>query len=126
MIAKEVYTNPQLSSTATVTLTVIDVNDNSPTFDLNIYSATVSELAPVGTVIVTVTANDRDSGKFGLNGITYNLEGDGSEKFNVDRRNGVVTVAPCASPGTAECLDYETKNDYNIFLEVIYIVLVFC
>lgn len=126
VIAKEIYTDPQLSSTATVTLTVTDVNDNTPMFDLNMYSATVSELALAGTAIVTVTANDRDSGKFGLDGIVYSLEGVGSKKFNIGRRNGVVNVAPCVVPGTAECLDYETENDYNLFVKVIHIYFVFC
>lgn len=118
VIAKEVYTTQKLSSTATVTLTVTDVNDNAPTFEPNLYSETVSELASTGTVVIAVTASDRDSGKFGVDGIVYSLEGEGSDKFNIDPRSGVVTVASCPLPGTAACLDYESKHQYKILAKV--------
>ncbi len=46
-----VATDGELSSTATVAVTVEDANDNAPLF-ARLYSANVSEAAPVGSVLV--------------------------------------------------------------------------
>lgn len=56
-----------LSSTATVFLNVIDVNDNAPIFDPSTYSDQVWENATVGTQILGVSATDIDSGDDGIN-----------------------------------------------------------
>lgn len=42
VIAEETETDPKLSSTATITISVIDANDNRPTFEEESYSASVS------------------------------------------------------------------------------------
>ena len=50
-----------LTSTATVVVTVTDVNDNSPTFFIDSYVGSVSELAQIGNIAVAgVRAFDRD------------------------------------------------------------------
>jgi len=54
---------PMLSSTVTVYINVIDENDNTPVFESNSYNVDVYENATVNTVVATVTATDRDSGK---------------------------------------------------------------
>ncbi|KAF5278616.1 hypothetical protein FQA39_LY00658 [Lamprigera yunnana] len=113
-MAREVHTDPALSSTATITITVTDANDNSPTFDQTSYTATVSEVAVPGTLVATITAKDRDSGKFGELGIVYELSGNGSEKFRINNHTGVITVSECEEPGHMDCLDYETKVKYNL------------
>lgn len=46
---------PQLSSTATVLVTIHDVNDNEPIFDQSFYNATVSESDPKGRCILKVS-----------------------------------------------------------------------
>ena len=63
MIAEELETNPKLSSTATVTVGIIDANDNAPSFASPTYTALVSETAAPDSSIVTITAKDRDSGR---------------------------------------------------------------
>lgn len=118
VVAEEVYTNPRLSSTATVTVTITDANDNAPTFDNEVYTATVSETASPGTLVTTITAKDRDSGRFGENGIIYQLFGNGAERFSVNNRTGVITVAHCDDPGHEECLDFETKPVYFLSYKV--------
>ncbi|KAB0801704.1 hypothetical protein PPYR_03890 [Photinus pyralis] len=115
VIAREIYTDPKLSSTATITITVTDANDNSPTFEQKSYSAIVSEVASSGTVVTTILAKDRDSSKFGDLGIIYTLSGLGSERFEVNNRTGVITVAECSEPGAVGCLDYETKPEYILY-----------
>jgi hypothetical protein len=54
--------SPSLSSTATVTLNIMDENDNIPKFIPESYDLKVREDLPVGSVITTVKAVDPDSG----------------------------------------------------------------
>ncbi|KAK8743275.1 hypothetical protein OTU49_001344 [Cherax quadricarinatus] len=112
VIAEETLTNPRLSSTATVVVSVTDTNDNSPQFDQEAYTAVVSETANPGTVVTTIVASDRDTGQFGTDGIKYSLFGNGAEKFDVDATSGVMTVAFCDTPGHRNCLDYEERPTY--------------
>ncbi|RZF35066.1 hypothetical protein LSTR_LSTR009658 [Laodelphax striatellus] len=112
VIAEETEAYPKHSSTATLTVEVTDANDNAPVFDQEVLAAVVSETASPGSVIANFTATDRDSGRFGTDGIVYSLVGDGADKFNVNSKTGVITVAPCDKPGAPECLDFETKPVY--------------
>ncbi|XP_066591300.1 cadherin-87A [Prorops nasuta] len=112
VVAEEVHTNPKLSSTATVTVAITDANDNAPSFASPTYTAMVSETGTSETPIITITAKDRDSGRFGTAGIIYQLLGQGAEFFSVNNRTGVISVAPCATPGTNPCLDYEHQTEY--------------
>lgn len=77
-------------------VSVTDTNDNRPTFQEESYSFSVSEMAPSGHTIATITAKDLDSGRFGAEGIRYSLSGTGSELFNVNERTGAITVAECS------------------------------
>lgn len=49
---------------ANVTITVLDVNDNSPICPSPEYEIEVSEGAPVGTYVISVEASDPDLSKF--------------------------------------------------------------
>jgi len=49
-----------VSDHATVTIKVTDVNDNKPVFSQSTYNATMSENMNSGTVVVQVTATDKD------------------------------------------------------------------
>lgn len=93
--AEETLTNPKLSSTATLTVSITDVNDNFPQFDQESYTATVSETANPGQYITTITASDMDSGVYGDQGIRYMLNGTGADLFRVDSITGTITVAEC-------------------------------
>lgn len=97
IVAEETLTNPKLSSTATLTVSLTDINDNFPHFDQESYTATISEIAAPGQFITTITATDMDSGMFGDQGIRYMLNGTGAELFKVDPITGVITVAECSS-----------------------------
>ena len=61
-----------------------DVNDNQPIFSRTVYTANVSERAPVGAFVARVSAADRDEGELserrrgqggGGGGIDESLEG---------------------------------------------------
>jgi len=54
---------PSMSSTQTLTVEVLDVNDHPPVFQHHIYNTTVMENREPGEFIVTVTAIDLDSGR---------------------------------------------------------------
>ena len=109
VVATETETAEKLSSTATVTVQVQDLNDNSPAFDKDSYTAIVSENAEAGTEVIQITANDRDSGDFGSQGIRYRLAGNGADLFSVDPISGQISVAFCGQPF---CLDFETTRAY--------------
>ena len=51
-----------MTGTATITINVVDVNDNSPMFTQQVYNVSVFEEAE--TFTFKVTAEDRDSGQF--------------------------------------------------------------
>lgn len=95
IIAEETETDPKLSSTATLTVSITDTNDNRPQFDHDSYTATVSELAAPGQIITTISAKDVDSGDFGEKGLRYSIFGKGVELFKVDAETGTITVARC-------------------------------
>ena len=67
-----------------VDITVLDVNDNTPRFQQNIYSADISLDAPVGSLVSTVSATDDD---VGVNAqLTYSLaESNDNTYFQVCR-----------------------------------------
>ena len=47
-------------ATATVSIAVLDINDNIPVFDQASYSANVSELEEAGETLLTVSVSDKD------------------------------------------------------------------
>ncbi|KAF2367181.1 Cadherin [Trinorchestia longiramus] len=117
VVATETLTKEKLSSTATVVVSVSDVNDNAPQFDQDAYTARISETAVPGSVVGTITARDRDQGALGTSGIVYSLSGNGADRFGVDAESGVITVADCPTPGSEDCLDYETRDTYFLSMQ---------
>ncbi|XP_053093219.1 protocadherin alpha-4-like [Pangasianodon hypophthalmus] len=57
--------NPPKTGTLNINVKVLDTNDNRPVFSQNVYSVTLQENAPVGTVVITVNATDSDQGSNG-------------------------------------------------------------
>ncbi|KAL8581023.1 hypothetical protein ACOMHN_048057 [Nucella lapillus] len=94
----------QLSSTATITIHLNDINDNFPEFVPRLQTLRVREDLPVGTVITTLTAHDLDEGDNGK--VTYKLVDGASNKFQVDPLTGAVRIR--------EKVDYETTQVYNL------------
>jgi len=101
-------------------VSVQDINDNVPVYQQDSYEAHVSEGASAGTLVTSITASDRDSGLFGQLGLQYSLEGDGAERFTVDKKTGTITVAECpdGKPGLLPCLDFETRPIYYLSYRV--------
>jgi hypothetical protein len=94
----------QISSYAEVVIAVEDVNDNAPRFTKPLYNVTILEDAMFNSPVVTVKANDADSGKNGE--VSYTLSGKESSKFRIDSTTGKIT--------TYTILDREQKDTYSL------------
>ena len=90
-----------LSGTATVSITVTDV-DETPAFDSEKYSFTVSEDAAVGAIVGTLTASDANVRQGQT--LTYSVHGDAA--FTIDATTGQLKVA--------SALDYETYLSHEL------------
>ncbi|KAM4732149.1 protocadherin gamma-A9-like isoform 17-T17 [Anableps anableps] len=101
---------PQLSGTAKIHVTVLDVNDNAPVFTKQLYKATIPENAPKGTVVTTVNALDADKG---LNSkIIYSISNtiaDIRDLFKMNESNGDLILA--------DSIDYEKARYYQIHVQ---------
>lgn len=94
---------PVMSSSASVSITVLDVNDNVPTFTEKIYSLKINEDAVVGSSVLTVTAIDRDVNSV----VTYQISsGNTRNRFAITSQSGggLITLA---LP-----LDYKQERQY--------------
>ena len=52
-----------LSGEAEIQIRVTDMNDNAPFFTERVYTARVPENTDIGTIVMTVTAQDLDEGR---------------------------------------------------------------
>lgn len=98
---------PVLSSSASISITVLDVNDNVPEFTQKSYSLKINEDAVVGTSVLTVTAVDRDVNSI----VTYQIaSGNTRNRFAITSQSGggLLTLA---LP-----LDYKQERQYALTL----------
>ncbi|XP_062852533.1 cadherin EGF LAG seven-pass G-type receptor 1 [Trichomycterus rosablanca] len=94
---------PVMSSSASVSITVLDVNDNAPTFTEKVYELKINEDALVGTSVLTVSAVDRDINSV----VTYQISsGNTRNRFAITSQSGggLITLA---LP-----LDYKQERQY--------------
>ncbi|XP_064092540.1 cadherin-related tumor suppressor-like [Macrobrachium nipponense] len=100
--------NPPNAHTLTISLRVIDENDNSPIFDPKQYSASVPENASIGLSVLQVSATDADES---LNGrVRYTIvAGDKNRDFSISEDTGVIRVA--------KNLNYERRNHYLLTVQ---------
>lgn len=96
--------SPPRMTNATLTVTVEDINDNSPYFDPPSYAdVLLTEDTAIGTSFLKVTAKDAD---VGVNQrIVYSLSGDDG-RFQVNRTTGELT--------TIASLNRESNVDYTL------------
>ncbi|XP_017769468.1 PREDICTED: fat-like cadherin-related tumor suppressor homolog isoform X4 [Nicrophorus vespilloides] len=97
---------PSLSSEASVTINIVDVNENlyAPQFGEFVISGSVAENQRVGSVVMQVNATDNDPPGEDSR-IEYSIRGgDGIGIFSIDNKAGVIR--------TLSVLDFETKPHY--------------
>ena len=99
---------PAMSGTASLLVTVSDVNDNAPEFTQFQYTATVAENTTVGSMVVGVEATDLDASD--RTQLLYSiLDAVNFPEFAIDSRTGVIT--------TSQTLDFETRRSYTLQVE---------
>lgn len=99
---------PPLSSTMDVTMMVLDVNDNTPSFSQNIYDIEIEENTLTGTDVTQVFASDADEGTNGQ--IRFSIaRGNANSNFRIDSVTGVISVA--------RQLDRETLASYSLVVQ---------
>ncbi|XP_037992548.1 protocadherin-23-like [Motacilla alba alba] len=99
---------PSLNSTATVLITVLDVNDNPPVFSSPEYHVHVKESIPIGSHITEISAKDRDAGTNAE--ITYAIiSGNDRGHFCLDGRTGSVNLT--------KMLDYEDTMKFTLVIQ---------
>ncbi|XP_054073027.1 protocadherin gamma-A10-like [Rissa tridactyla] len=101
----QVHDGGELFDTAKVTITVTDVNDNTPEISVRSVLSEISEDAPPGTVVALLHVQDRDSGPNGQ--VTCSL--DDSLPFQLRSSRGSYY-----SMVTARELDREAVSEYNV------------
>ncbi|XP_029556901.1 protocadherin gamma-A11 isoform X25 [Salmo trutta] len=101
---------PQRSGSVVIHVTVLDANDNVPAFSQNIYKVRIPENAPLGTVVVTVSATDVDEGQngevmyvFGPISVEFN------ELFSLDPKTGDISLSGQ--------MDFEKESIYEISIQ---------
>ncbi|KJH47964.1 cadherin domain protein [Dictyocaulus viviparus] len=82
--------NPPRMSTALVEVGVIDVNDNAPIFEQDIYNITVMENATVPVMVARLKATDKDSGVNGK--VHYSLVATSPAPITIDYFTGEVIL----------------------------------
>ncbi|KAK7101636.1 hypothetical protein V1264_019985 [Littorina saxatilis] len=93
------------TSTVLLTLTITDVNDNSPVFNPSVYAASVDENNANGVTVTTVTASDADT----ADTIAYSIvNGNTNNVFRVDGGAGHIIV------DDNSFLDYETNPTFTL------------
>ncbi|XP_045347177.1 protocadherin beta-11 [Leopardus geoffroyi] len=102
--------SPPRSGTATVRVVVVDINDNSPEFEQPFYEVKIPENSILGSLIVTVSAWDLDSGKNGEISYSFSHASEDIRKtFEINQKSGEVSL-------TAS-MDFETIESYSVIIQ---------
>ena len=105
--ASDLGTPQPRRTTAEVSITITDINDNPPTFNPDMYSATLREDVSNNTNIFTVFAFDNDEPGTPNSDIVYSITlGNTGSVFSIDQDSGAVVVE-----GT---LDFESEPSYQL------------
>ncbi|XP_014359554.2 cadherin-89D isoform X1 [Papilio machaon] len=134
VVARDNGYEKKLTSSVSVEIEVLDVNDNSPKFYaydellewkhpeadnisnhnfesvmmIPVYKTTLEENTPIGSVVTRVYANDSDLISNGNGLILYSLPQRKNQMniFSIDSKEGIIT--------TTGRLDYESQSVYNV------------
>uniref|UniRef100_A0A3B4AXL3 Cadherin domain-containing protein n=1 Tax=Periophthalmus magnuspinnatus TaxID=409849 RepID=A0A3B4AXL3_9GOBI len=102
---------PPRTGTALLVVKVLDSNDNVPVFEQPVYSVSLTENAPAGTLIIQLNATDQDEGPNGevLYSFSNHISSRVKDLFSIEPRTGRVEVR-------GE-VDFEESGLYQIFVQ---------
>ena len=98
--------NPRLSSSASVRVSIQDINDNEPIFERTFYNATLKENERVGLCFLKVSATDPDCG---INSVVSYKIGEAANmgrRFKMNPNSGEICLA--------SQLDYESERSFDL------------
>ncbi|XP_068570862.1 protocadherin gamma-C5-like isoform X2 [Cebidichthys violaceus] len=100
--------NPPRSGTSQITISVLDINDNFPVFEKNVYKVTLGETSVKGAIVIKPKATDADEGLNGEIEFSFGSRTPDSllSIFDINPLTGEITLK-------GE-LDYETTKSYDI------------
>uniref|UniRef100_A0A8C4SHM3 Protocadherin alpha-7-like n=1 Tax=Erpetoichthys calabaricus TaxID=27687 RepID=A0A8C4SHM3_ERPCA len=100
--------NPPRSGIMNITVMVADFNDNAPVFTEEMYSTTLEENVPLGTLVIQINASDLDEGTNGeiLYSFEESVQNIVEELFELDAYTGEIRVKGV--------IDFEEKELYEI------------
>ena len=104
MLTVQAFDGNGRKTLSTVTVTITDINDETPTFNSASYNGHVTENVAIGSSVMTVTASDGDVADTSL---AYSLSGSNSSHFSITS-NGLIQ--------TATNIDYEAVQVYSLTL----------
>ncbi|XP_070408000.1 protocadherin alpha-C2 isoform X3 [Nothobranchius furzeri] len=86
--------SPPRSGTASITVHVLDTNDNAPSFDQESYEVRLMENAPIGSTVIDLNATDLDEGTNSEIMYSYSLytSEKAQETFNLNPTTGEIAV----------------------------------
>ncbi|XP_058398290.1 protocadherin alpha-6 isoform X5 [Diceros bicornis minor] len=102
---------PELTGTVQLLVTVLDVNDNAPSFEQSEYEVRIFENSDNGTIVIRLNASDRDEGanaeiSYSFNSLVPPIV---SDQFIIDSNTGEIVIQ-----GN---LDFEKVNLYKIHID---------
>ncbi|XP_036933523.1 protocadherin alpha-3-like isoform X22 [Acanthopagrus latus] len=102
---------PVRSGTIEILIKVLDVNDNSPVFTKDAYSASLNENSPPGTLVIQVNATDLDEGDNSEIVYSFGEEVDLElqKLFSIDPNTGEIRVTGV--------IDFEENKSYEIDIQ---------
>ncbi|XP_039353238.1 protocadherin-16 [Mauremys reevesii] len=100
---------PQRSATMSLSVRVLDLNDNAPRFAQAAYTVEVPEDLPVGALVLQLVALDPDEGTNGQ--VSYYLGNESLGMFQVEPQSGRIT--------SAQALDRERRPTYSFLAKAV-------
>ncbi|XP_043991850.1 cadherin-23 isoform X2 [Gambusia affinis] len=99
----------QKTGIATVNITILDINDNAPTWRDEPYEANVVEMSPINTDVISVLAVDPDNGENGT--VVYSIS-PANPFYTIDSRTGKIRTSGVT-------LDRESTRDTELMRTII-------
>ncbi|XP_058398299.1 protocadherin alpha-8 isoform X6 [Diceros bicornis minor] len=102
---------PELTGTVQLLVTVLDVNDNAPSFEQSEYEVRIFENSDNGTIVIRLNASDRDEGANAEISYSFNSPVPPMviDQFSIDSNTGEMTIR--------KNLDFEKVNSYKIRID---------